>query len=128
MKKPILCKIFGHKLGWEIFEKRPCKRNGCDRIEPAKEFPPPPRMPPKRKICEDVFRGKEMKKHYSRPLGYTKSLCSGKGGAGVTTQNYRECSCHSCITRMSPGEKAWHDKNNQEWIDYKLRDERRKHE
>ena len=55
----LLCKIFGHKLGWEIFEQRPCKRIGCNYIAPAREYPPcPPRPGSSMKIflvCEWAY-------------------------------------------------------------------------
>ena len=38
------CRIFGHKLGFEIFEYRSCIRTGCNHVEPARERPPCPPM------------------------------------------------------------------------------------
>lgn len=45
MKISLKCRIFGHKLGWEIFEKRPCRRIGCDHVGEARDRAPCPPMP-----------------------------------------------------------------------------------
>ncbi len=42
--KKLFCLLFGHKLGWEIYDSRRCKRIGCDHVEPAVERPPCPSM------------------------------------------------------------------------------------
>ena len=70
-----------------------------------------------------------MKTHYKQPFtNYQKCkpYASKKLRGENVTENYMDTTCMNCITRMSPGEMMWHDKNNKEWIAHKAKDGRRK--
>ena len=41
------------------------------------------------------------------------------------TSNSCIVTCLKCISKMPPIKQVWHDKNNSEWIEHKLKDGRR---
>ncbi len=73
-----------------------------------------------------------MKIHFYKPFSQYSGMawtgCNKKipvVGYGAT-DDYIKATCLHCIANMSPGEQAWHDKNNRAWIEHKQRDKRRK--
>lgn len=54
------------------------------------------------------------------------TLCGRSKFTHEHTGNHTKVTCIHCISKMSPHLIMWHDNNNREWIEHKLKDKRRK--
>lgn len=56
-----------------------------------------------------------MKTHYMTEDNHLS--CNSQVGFKYS-ENHKQTTCLLCIENMSDNQRAWHDKNNQEWNDY----------
>ena len=57
-----------------------------------------------------------MKIHYTEPFN-PQAVCN-LFNYTEATEDHKKVTCLKCIQQMDDNERAWHDKNNSEWVSF----------